>query len=250
MKLKIKDSKYFSELGGWKSLATAIFAAVLLKMVQLDFFSLLVGTIIFSTTTGVIIYFSDKREWFSTLGLKIGTVLKKIFHFYIQNWVPVTFTILTLFTIYWFGIRPVAIRKDCSVVRWTEPATLTEPASANWPECEKNDSNPLPTSISPKNPQECYGPTAGIPAKTTPLITDSNGVVTMSQTSPAIPATPASANWPECQSRGNPFDTENLMRASSQPQNCYPSKPASPERNMERKAHDTEYKTCLRDNGI
>ena len=30
MKLKIKDSKYFSELGGWKSLATAIFAVILL----------------------------------------------------------------------------------------------------------------------------------------------------------------------------------------------------------------------------
>lgn len=187
MKLKTKGGKYFNEVGSRKSLATAFFAVILLKMVQLDFFSLLVGTIIFSATTGIIIYFSDKREWFSTLGLKIGAVFKKIFHFYIQNWVPVTFTILTLFTIYWFGIRPVAIRKGCSVVRWTEPATLAEPASANWP---------------------------------------------------------------ECQSKGNPFDTENLMRASSQPQNCYPSKPTSPERNMERKAHDAEYKTCLRDNGI
>ncbi|MDO8604672.1 MAG: hypothetical protein Q7K40_04765 [bacterium] len=148
MKLKTKDGKYFSELGSWRSLGTAIFAVIVLKMVQLDFFSLWTGTFIFAIIIGIFTFFSDIKQWSTTFWQKIREVFKKILQFFIKNWFSAMFVILAVFAIYWFGVRPVIIRKDCSVVKWIEPATLAEPASNNWPECSKvnpfNDpSNPL-----------------------------------------------------------------------------------------------------------
>jgi hypothetical protein len=65
-------------------------------------------------------------------------------HYFMQrNLIVCVIIFLLAFAIYWFGIRPVGIRKDCSVVEWTAPATLAIQASANWPQCQKE--NPFDT---------------------------------------------------------------------------------------------------------
>jgi hypothetical protein len=171
-------------------------------------------------------------------------ISKRILDFLSKNWYSIILIILISFAIYWFGVRPVHIRKNCSVVEWIEPARL---ASANWPECENNKLSSSSTAVSKKTPEECYGPKAEIPAKTTPLITDANGMVTMSQTIPAVPAKPASANWPECDDVEK-FDTfKSTVEKYINEKACYSAKP---EERMKRKATDNEYKSCLRKHGI
>lgn len=141
MKLKTKDGKYFSELGSWGSLTTAIIAVIVFKIVQLGFLNLWTGTAIFVIVAGV--FFLDKEKWLRIFRQKSRDGSQKVFHFIIKNWFSVILVILAVFAIYWFGIRPVVIRKNCAVIKWVEPATPAQPASSNWPQCESIKTNPF-----------------------------------------------------------------------------------------------------------
>lgn len=167
MKLKTKDGKYFSEIGSWTSLVTAIFAVIVLKMVQSNIFSFWAGTLIFAIAIGIFVYFSDKG--------KNKEVFQKAFQFLINNWFSSTFVILAIFAIYWFGVRPVMVRKSCSVINWVTPASPEIPASVSWgnPKCEpkffnttnQKQGNAFDRTITPSIPEDCLPWHPAVPAE-------------------------------------------------------------------------------------
>lgn len=132
MKLKTKDGKYFSELGSWSLLLKAFIFVVVYKI-----FGLLIGTIIVTVMLVGYYFFTDNRQLLRKISQNIKNYFIRIFHFLLNNWFSVTLVVLATFAIYWFGIRPVTIRKSCTMVKWTQSASPEVPASENWPECQE-----------------------------------------------------------------------------------------------------------------
>ena len=63
---------------------------------------------------------------------------KKIVEMMKNSWFNILIILLFGFSVYWFGIRPVEIRKSCSIVKGHTDAHPAQIASPNYPECEKN----------------------------------------------------------------------------------------------------------------
>jgi hypothetical protein len=74
-----------------------------------------------------------------------------------ENWFKIIIVLLVAFAIYWFGIRPVQIRKECSVANGHTDAVIIPPETAtpNWPRCQYGNS----TSSNPVVGAENISPT-------------------------------------------------------------------------------------------
>ena len=161
------------------------------------------------------------------------------------NWFHLVIVVFLTLASYWFGIRPVEIRKGCSFVAHHSNAVLAASSSNNWPGCEDISVGGLFDNLTPQKSIECYGPKAGVPAKNVPLVINAQGVVEMSQHINAVPALVASANWPDCK---NVVVSKKLL--NSQIETCNGPTSAQPEKDWKVKATPSEYSQCLREHGI
>ena len=88
--------------------------------------------------------------------------MKQIITAIIKSWFNVLIILLIGFSVYWFGIRPVEIRKLCSMVKGHTDAVPAQAASPNWPACQNEELNPCSNPLlNPLNvpgvkpPQNC-----------------------------------------------------------------------------------------------
>lgn len=150
MELKTKEGKYFTQLGSWGSLFSIIIFVLILKTLGMFAATIasmvaLLGALLLTRRNVLIRTIKNLAARFMGLAHRVGLdVLYKI-----------SLIALISLAVYMLALRPVLVKKSCSVVSWREEAVTGEPQSDNWPECAME--NPF-NNLNSVNPRECHGP--------------------------------------------------------------------------------------------